>query len=109
MPTMQQREQNKDFEQHKRATLNALIAEQLLHTLGEPGDLLQVQVRLIWENRYRVNVLVGENAASAKVANSYFLLADANGNILESTPNITRKYGTRHKGVTNVATEEKPI
>jgi hypothetical protein len=39
-----------------------------------------------------VNVLVGAEAASAKVAHSYFLVADLDGNIVESTPTITRRY-----------------
>src|SRR5438067_8467413 len=51
------------------------------------------------ENSYRVNVFVGENVASAKVAHSYFLTADGNGNIIESTPKITTRYGTLVKGV----------
>jgi hypothetical protein len=82
------------LEKHQQDALNALIAEQLIHTLGAPRDLLRVQVRLVWENCYRLNVLVGENTASAKVAHSYFLRADGNGNIVESSPKITRKYDT---------------
>lgn len=92
MPTTQQRGQPKDLEQHKRETLNALIGEQLIHTLGEPGHLLKVQVRLLWENWYRVNVLIGEDATSARIANSYFVKADKDGNIVESTPKIMRQY-----------------
>ena len=92
MPATKEREQTKDLEQHKRDTLNALIGEQLIHTLGAPDDLLKVQVRLLWEDHYRVNVLVGVDAVSAKVAHSFFLTVDANGNIIESTPKITRKY-----------------
>ncbi len=91
MPTTQQPEQPKDLEQHKRDTLNALIGEQLILTLGEPRDLLKVQVRLLWENWYRVNVLIGEGATSARIANSYFVKADSDGNIVESNPKITRQ------------------
>jgi hypothetical protein len=61
-------------------------------TLGAPGDLLQVQVRLLWADHYRVNVFVGLDAASARVANSFFLVADSDGNITASTPKITRQY-----------------
>jgi hypothetical protein len=39
-----------------------------------------------------VNILVGLDAASAKVAHSYFLVADSDGNVLASTPKITRQY-----------------
>ena len=92
MQTKPPREQHIDLERHKRETLNALIGERVIHTLGEPGDLLQVQVRRLWENHYRVNILIGADAASGKVANSYFLQADGAGNILQSTPKILKQY-----------------
>ena len=72
--------------------LNALVGEQVLHALGEPSDLLRVQVRPLWEDTYRVNVFVGVNAASARVANSYFVVTDGDGNVLESTPQVRRLY-----------------
>ena len=92
MQTKPPREQHIDLERHKRETLNALIGERVIHTLGEPADLLQVQVRRLWENYYRVNILIGADAASGKVANSYFLQADGEGNILQSTPKILKQY-----------------
>jgi hypothetical protein len=92
MPVTEQREHFKDLQQHRRDTLNALIGKQVLHSLGKPGDLLTVQVRPLWENRSRANVFVGKDAASAKVAHSYFLMTDDDGNILEANPKITRKY-----------------
>lgn len=60
-----------------------------MHTLGVPGDLERVQVRHLWDDRYRVNVLVGVDAASARVANSFFMVADNEGNILGGKP-LTR-------------------
>jgi len=92
MPLAKQLNQNEDIEQHKRETLNALIGEQVIHTLGKPASLYKVQVRQLWEGRYRVNVLVGEDAASAKIAGSYFLEVDSGGNIVESRPTIRKKY-----------------
>ncbi len=92
MPTAQQREQGRSDEQQERGKLHALIAERVLHTLGEPGSLHLMQVRHLWGDHYRVNVLVGESAASARVAHSYFLVADSAGHIVTSTPNITKRY-----------------
>jgi hypothetical protein len=90
MPTKRQGEPDRDLEQHKSETLQALIEEQVLHKLGKPVGLRTVQVRRLWENRYRVNVLIGENAVSAKIANSYFVKADSDGNIVESDPQMTK-------------------
>ncbi len=92
MPMTQQHKQHEDMEQHKRETLNALIGEQVMHTLGEPAGLYKVQVRRLWEDRYRVNVFIGADAASAKIATSYFVEADSGGNIVESRPRITKQY-----------------
>ena len=92
MPSAQEREQHREMEQHKRETLDAVIGEQVINILGEPGNLLQTQVRLLWNNSYRVNLLVGADVTCAKVANSYFIKTDSDGNILESTPKITKQY-----------------
>jgi hypothetical protein len=64
----------------------------VLHALGEPSDLVKVQVRAIGQNSFRVNVFVGTDVASARVANSYFLVVDGDGTITTSTPAITRQY-----------------
>jgi hypothetical protein len=70
---------------------SAEIREHVLRTLGRPGRLHQVQVRPLWPEHCRVNVFVGD-AASAKIAHSYFLVADSDGNVVESIPRITRQY-----------------
>jgi hypothetical protein len=94
MATAQQREQRErreDLEQHRSETRNVLIGEQVLHALGRPSDLLIVQVRPLWDSRYRVNVFVGPDTMSARVVNSFFLQADDDGNIIASTPPIVRQ------------------
>jgi hypothetical protein len=68
------------------------IGGQILQALGKPGSLRSVEVRPLWEHHYRVNVLVGGDAASVTVAHSYFLEADGTGDIVETTPEIVRKY-----------------
>jgi hypothetical protein len=45
-------------------------------------------VRRLWEGHERVNVFVGADAVSATVAHSYFVAADAAGNITASTPKL---------------------
>jgi hypothetical protein len=92
MLTTPQLERAEDLTSHKRATLDSLIREQVIHRLGQPADLLTVQVRPLWGTRYRVNVFVGPSVACATVVDSFFLVTDADGNILEATPKIKRRY-----------------
>jgi hypothetical protein len=92
MPTQNADKQSKDQEKQGRAERKALIAKQVLFSLGRPQHLHRVQVRSLWEDHYRVNVLVGGDAASAKIGHSYFLVADGDGNILASTPKIEKHY-----------------
>jgi len=95
MPTTQKRAEDKDLEQHKNEILQSLIEEQVIHRLGAPAGLRKVQVRRLWDAHYRVNVLVGENAASAKITNSYFVESDNDGNIVKSNPNLTTLQSIR--------------
>jgi hypothetical protein len=95
MPTKQQREQDRDLEQHKTEALRSLVEEQAIHRLGKPVGLRNMQVRRLWENRYRVNVIVGENAVSAKIAKSYFVKSDSDGNIVDSNPAMTKLCSLR--------------
>src|SRR5579871_3694717 len=91
MSTTQKREDSNQLKQDTRDALHSVIAEQVLHSLGKPLVRHRVQVRSLWEDFFRVNILAGEDAASLKVANSYFLKTDRNGMILESRPAITRE------------------
>ncbi len=91
--TQQQGEQHTDQKNPGGPDFAAVIGKQVLRALGRPGDLQRVQVRPLWEDHYRVNVLVGVDAGSAKVAHSYFLVADGDGNIIACTPRISRRYG----------------
>lgn len=85
-------EQAKELKRRQRETLNSLVGEQVINTLGAPRDLLRVQVQPLWGTRYRVNIYVGVSAACARMSDSYFLVTDDDGNILESTPKIKRQY-----------------
>jgi hypothetical protein len=71
---------------------SGIIVRQILQMLGRPANLDRVEVRHLWDKHYRVNVLVGADAASTRIAHSFFLSADEDGNIITSVPDITRKY-----------------
>ncbi len=68
------------------------IGAYVMRNLGRPANLVAVQVRCLWEDHYRVNVLVGENAASVTIAHSYFLVMGSDGTCQSSNPTITREY-----------------
>jgi hypothetical protein len=76
----------------QRDAIHGLIGKQVVQRLGSPGDLLRVQVRPVGGDRYRVNIVVGKNVTSSRIAQSFFLVADEEGNIVSSSPTITRLY-----------------
>jgi hypothetical protein len=92
MPSATNDEKREPTEQ--KELLKDLIGEQVMYALGEPADLLCVQVRPLWSNHFRVNVFTGQHAAAARIVNSYFLSVDADGNIAAVTPKIVKQYGT---------------
>lgn len=94
MATTVKLQQCEDVEQARREGRESLIGKRVILALGQPSDLIQVQIRELWERRYRVNIYVGPDAISARVANSYFLETDADGNITASAPTIKRQYVT---------------
>jgi len=72
--------------------LTEVISRAVLDRLGRPDNLLRVRVAPLWTGHFRVNVFVGSDAASARVAHTYFLVGDAAGNIINSVPPITKQY-----------------
>ena len=92
MPTKQPDHSSNEIEQQERQQLNAKIGDHVMRALGQPSDLHRLQVRRLWKDHYRVNILVGVDVVSAKVANSYFVVADGDGNIVRSNPKIAREY-----------------
>ena len=92
MATKQEQSQQAERELQQSRSQEAVIRDHVMHDLGRPAALHQVQVRPLWDNHFRVNVFVGADAASAKVADSFFLETDGDGKVLTSTPAITRRY-----------------
>jgi hypothetical protein len=72
--------------------MNKVIGEQVLQALGTPRNLVRVEVHFLWTDHYRANVFVGVDVASARMAHSYFLVADGGGQISASTPKIAKRY-----------------
>jgi hypothetical protein len=76
----------------ERQQRDAAVSLQVREALGEPADLHRVDVRLLWDCHYRVNVLIGAEATDVRVRHSYFLVTDSDGKIVAATPRITKLY-----------------
>ena len=72
--------------------LEIAVRDKVLCNLGNPPIPHRIQVKCVWGDSYRVNVFIGPDVSSFKVAHSFFLKADGDGNILTSSPAITRVY-----------------
>ena len=92
MPAKQQEKPPSEQAGQQLRDLAATIGQRVLQALGHPGDLLHMQVRPLWEGHYRANVFLGTGTASARVAHSFFLVTDGEGNILTSAPAILKRY-----------------
>ena len=89
MQTAQHPDKFKGRNQQMREELRAIIERHVLHTLNDSSGLCKVQVRPLWSNFYRANVLVEDQAGTVTIPHSYFLEVDGEGNIIEATPKIT--------------------
>lgn len=74
--------------------MNSVVGNNVLKALGRPANLFQLQVRWLWDDHFRVNVLVGEHVADVLFAHSFFVVTDDQGAILGATPGIKRHYET---------------
>jgi hypothetical protein len=68
------------------------IGLRVIQTLGRPDDLYQVPVRWLWGDCYRVNILVGKDAAFARIAHSYFLTVGNPDHAFSSIPDVSKVY-----------------
>jgi hypothetical protein len=90
MPPKEREDIPAEQKKQDRKQRKILIGRHVMSALGEPSDLQVVHVRELWDDRYRVNIVVGKDAASARIAHSCFLVTDGNGNIIDSVPKITK-------------------
>lgn len=72
--------------------VSAKIRKQITDVMGDPHDLRRVQVRLLWDNHYRANVLVGDSPTCVEIRHSFFVTIDGEGTILASIPAMERLY-----------------
>lgn len=92
MSAEKEQSQHAERQPHRPSLLESVIRDNVMRDLGQPEGLHQVQVRPLWANNYRVNVFVGADAASSRVADSFFLETDGEGKVIASSPAIARRY-----------------
>jgi len=92
MAAKQQEKQTSNTEKTSRPPIATVIGKNVIRALGQPANLIRVQVRTLWGDYVRANVLVGPDTSSVKIAHSYFLSVDEGGNIVSAVPEIERKY-----------------
>ena len=91
---MTKADEPKDLQQKKEESQqrHAVIERDVMRVLGRPADLHQVQVRQVGQDHYRVNVLIGTDTSCLRIAHSYFVTTDGDGNVLSSSPEIAKHY-----------------
>jgi hypothetical protein len=92
MTTTQRAERQRQEEVATTERLAALIRQQVLQILGTPPGWHAVQVRPLWGDYFRVNVLTGENITCFTIDHSFFLLTDGEGGVIESSPPMVKRY-----------------
>ena len=85
-PEQEQTNKSKRDEQARSLCLR------ILNAIGRPENFFRISAVRLWENYYRVNVQTGSDAVSTQIAHSYFVNTDEKGNVVESTPRITKLY-----------------
>jgi hypothetical protein len=78
--------------------LEAVVIDNVMGRLGRPPGLHRLQCRRVFGDSYRVNVFVADGAGAARIAHSYFLVADGDGTIHSSSPLVARVYALRGAG-----------
>jgi hypothetical protein len=72
--------------------MSAAVCASVIQSLGSPPNLFRVAAMRLWGAHYRVNVQIGNDAVSIRIAHSFFVAVDEKGNVTESTPRIVRNY-----------------
>jgi hypothetical protein len=92
MAKTRQTELRREEEQLTSEQLAVRIRQEVLQALGTPVGWHVVQVRPLWGDDFRANVLIGESITSFTIRHSFFLLTDGEGGVLEASPEMVKQY-----------------
>ena len=68
------------------------IGRNVISVLGRPAEFARIVVVRLWDRTHRVNVITGDDPTSTRIADSFFVVVDDDGKVLESTPPLARRY-----------------
>ena len=68
------------------------VGKAVMAALGRPTDFLRVTARRVTADGHRVNVVAGGDPTTARIAHSFFVTTDTDGNLTGSAPPIVRSY-----------------
>ena len=71
-------------------TYGPVIRQQVLAALGAAAGRSVVRVRPLWGNNYRVNVFLDGDPTDGRITHSFFVVIDAAGTVIASTPALTQ-------------------
>ena len=74
------------------AALTEIESTGAANAIGRAADFLRVTARRVTETGHRVNVIAGDDPTKARIAHSFFVTTDADGNLTGSAPPIVRRY-----------------
>ena len=66
--------------------LASVVLEQVMRSIDQPPDFLQLKIRPLWKHHFRANLYVGLDSSNARICNSYFIVTDDDGVIVHATP-----------------------
>lgn len=89
-PAVQKPAEDVEHEDANRSP--AAICRHVMAVLGRPADFLRITARQVSGENYRVNVVAGPDVSSSRIAHSYFITADADGNVKQSSPALVKQY-----------------
>jgi hypothetical protein len=68
--------------------LASLVQEQVMRSIEQPPNFLQLKIRPLWKHHFRANLYVGLDGANARISNSYFIVTNDDGAIVRATPSL---------------------
>jgi hypothetical protein len=81
-----------DAAEQSARRLATTICRHVITALGRPTDFLRITARQVTGDGFRVNVITGPDASCTRIAHSFFITADGEGNIMGSTPPIKKLH-----------------